>query len=111
MWQKRKIKGIDCGRKMIDYKILIEIKQNDIRNAVIEQYIKCRKEKKMTQKDVANILGTKRPNITRFENGSYNPTLDFLVKVAESMGKELEIKLIDKKGVNHETTNICNENK
>lgn len=51
----------------------------------------------MTQKDVADILGTKRPNITRFENGTYNPTLDFLVKVAESMGKELEIKLVEKK--------------
>jgi transcriptional regulator with XRE-family HTH domain len=83
-------------RKMVDYKILIEIKQNDVRNSIIEQYIKCRKEKQMTQKDVANILGTKRPNITRFENGTYNPTLDFLVKVAESMGKELEIKLVDK---------------
>jgi len=81
---------------MVDYKILIEIKQNDVRNSIIEQYIKCRKEKQMTQKDVANILGTKRPNITRFENGTYNPTLDFLVKVAESMGKELEIKLVDK---------------
>lgn len=81
---------------MVDYKILIEIKQNDVRNSIIEQYIKCRKEKQMTQKDVANILGTKRPNITRFENGTYNPSLDFLVKVAESMGKELEIKLVDK---------------
>lgn len=90
---------------MSDYKVktaeelelLIETKQNNVRNNVIEQYIQCRKEKQMTQKDVANILGTKRPNITRFENGTYNPTLDFLVKVAESMGKELEIKLVDKR--------------
>lgn len=93
------------GGKMSDYKLkvnekielLIETKQNDVRNNVIEQYIQCRKEKQMTQKDVANILGTKRPNISRFENGTYNPTLDFLVKVAESIGKELEIKLVDKK--------------
>lgn len=76
--------------------VIIEQKQKDVRQNVIEQYISCRKEKKMTQTDVANILGTKRPNITRFENGTYNPTLDFLVKVAESMGKELDIRLIDK---------------
>jgi len=42
------------------------------------------------------MLGNKRPNITRFENGIYNPTLDFWVKVAEGVGKELEIKLVDK---------------
>lgn len=79
-----------------NFELLIETRQNHVRNNVIEQYIQCRKENRMTQKDVADILGTKRPNITRFENGTYNPTLDFLVKVAESMGKELEIKLVEK---------------
>lgn len=79
-----------------DIEILIEHNQKKVRRHLIEQYIMCRKEKNMTQADVANILGTKRPNITRFENGDYNPTLDFLVKVAESMGKKLEIKLVDK---------------
>ena len=79
-----------------DLEIVIEKKQKDVRNDVISQYISCRKSLQMTQTDIANILGTKRPNITRFENGTYNPTLDFLVKVAESMGKELEIKLVDK---------------
>lgn len=79
-----------------DLEIVIEKKQKDVRKDVISQYISCRKNLQMTQTDIANILGTKRPNITRFENGTYNPTLDFLVKVAESMGKELEIKLVDK---------------
>lgn len=99
MLRKRKM-----GGKMSDYivqgnkelQMIIEISQKHVRSAVIEQYIRCRREKHMTQTDVANILGTKRPNITRFENGTYNPTLDFLVKVAESMGKDLEIKLVDK---------------
>lgn len=94
----------DIGEKMRDYilkadkdlEIVIEKKQKDVRNDVISQYISCRKSLQMTQTDIANVLGTKRPNITRFENGTYNPTLDFLVKVAESMGKELEIKLVDK---------------
>ena len=91
-------------RRMKDYtvnfnenmEIMIESEQEHIRTDVIKQYIKCRKELGMTQADVAEVLSTRRPNITRFENGSYNPTLDFLVKVAESMGKKLEIKLMDK---------------
>ena len=78
-----------------ELELIIEKKQKDVRQDVINQYISCRKNLHMTQTDIANILGTKRPNITRFENGTYNPTLDFLVKVAESMGKELEIKLVD----------------
>ena len=77
--------------------LVIETKQTEVRKDVIDQYIKCRKEKKITQAVLADTLNTKRPNITRFENGKYNPTLDFLVKVAEGMGMELEIKLVDKK--------------
>jgi len=77
--------------------LVIETKQAEVRKDVIDQYIKCRKEKKITQAVLADTLNTKRPNITRFENGKYNPTLDFLVKVAEGMGMELEIRLVDKK--------------
>lgn len=51
----------------------------------------------MTQEDLANELGVKRPNITRFENGSYNPTLDMLVRIAESMDMELRVELIKRK--------------
>lgn len=79
-----------------EIEILIESKQKYVREEVIEQYIRCRKEKKMTQNEIADKVGTKRPSITRFENGTYNPTLDFLVKVAVSMGKELKIELVDK---------------
>lgn len=76
--------------------VVIELRQKSLREEVIAQYIKCRKEQGLTQSNVADILGVKRPNIARFENGSYNPTLDFMVKVAESMGKDLEIRLVDK---------------
>ncbi len=77
--------------------MIIEEKQAKLREDVIGQFKRCRKEKKITQGVLADTLKTKRPNITRFENGKYNPTLDFLVKVAEGMGMELEIKLVDKK--------------
>lgn len=82
--------------------LLIETKQRQIRAEIVEQYIACRKEKKMTQADIADALGVKRPNITRFENGTYNPTLDMLVKIAECMGKDLEIRLVDKEGQDEE---------
>lgn len=88
---------------MRDYKIkdhnfeaLLELHQQNVRKNVIEQYTKARKQKKLTQEDIADTLRIKRPNITRFENGSYNPTLDMLVKIAECMDMELEIHLVEK---------------
>lgn len=79
-----------------DLELIIESKQNEVRQNVVDQYIKCRKEQKMTQEDVANALGVKRPNITRFEKGNYNPTIDMLVKIAEIMGKDVQIQLVDR---------------
>lgn len=79
-----------------DFELFILTRQSKVRRELVEQYIQCRKEKKLTQADIADALGVKRPNITRFENGTYNPTLDMLVKIAGCMGKELEIRLVDR---------------
>ena len=45
-------------------------------------------------------MGIKRPNISRFETGQCNPTLDLLVKMAECMDLEIRIDLIDKQEEN-----------
>ena len=37
--------------------------------------------------------GTAQANISRFESGNYNPSLAFLQKMAESLGKTLRISL------------------
>lgn len=79
-----------------ELELIIENKQIEVRKNVVDQYIKCRKEQKMTQEDIAKALGVKRPNITRFEKGNYNPTIDMLVKVAEIMGKDVQIQLVDR---------------
>ena len=34
-------------------------------------------------------------NITRFESGNYNPSLEFLVKIAGAMGKKVKVTLED----------------
>lgn len=89
----------DMVKEKDDLEVLIEVKQRQVRTELAEQYIRCRKERNMTQADIAEALGVKRPNITRFENGTYNPTLDMLVRIAECMGKELEIRLVDKEEI------------
>ena len=79
-----------------EFEMVLEQEQTRIKEEVARQYIACRKQKKMTQADVAAVAGMKRPNITRFETGDYNPTIDMRVKVAECMGMTVEIKLVEK---------------
>lgn len=56
--------------------------------------INARLEKNLTQKELADLVGTKQTNISRLESGTYNPSINFLKKIAKSLGKELEIKFI-----------------
>ncbi|MCL2062237.1 MAG: helix-turn-helix transcriptional regulator [Firmicutes bacterium] len=59
---------------------------------VVREIIKARMENNLTQKQLAEKLGTKQSNISRLESGNYNPSLEFLHKVAESLGKSLHIE-------------------
>ena len=75
----------------------VENVQLETRKELIEQLIRYRKSKKITQADISEITGIQRPNISRLESGKYNPTLDMIVRVADSIGLEVEITLKEKK--------------
>lgn len=64
------------------------------RYEAIEQIIKARKEQNMTQAELAKRVGTQKSNISRLESGNYNPSLDFLIKVSEALGKSLSVQLM-----------------
>ena len=58
-----------------------------------KQMIKARLEAKMTQDDVANLLHTKKSNISRLEslNATHLPNLGTLMEYARVVGFSLEI--------------------
>ena len=58
----------------------------------INLVIKNRLKKKMTQKDLADKVGTKQANISRFESGQINPSLEFVAKLAKAMDMKMDIK-------------------
>lgn len=64
---------------------------SDAVHQAIQAEIECRKALGMTQKELAARMGTAQANISRFESGEYNPSLAFLMKMAQSMGKTLKI--------------------
>lgn len=59
---------------------------------IIKQIIDARNELNLTQKELAEKIGIKQSNISRLESGNYNPSLDFLKKVARGLNKELHIE-------------------
>jgi len=61
------------------------------RYELVEQLKAARKAQDMTQEDLAAKVGTKKSNISRFESGRYNPSLDFVIKIAGSLGKQIQI--------------------
>lgn len=64
------------------------------RYEIISQLIEARSEKNITQEELAKMVGTQKSNISRLESGTYNPSLDFLIKVAKCLGKEIKITLL-----------------
>ena len=71
-----------------------ELKKNEAEYKIIEEIILARKERNLTQKDLAELVGTKQSNISRLESGNYNPTIDFLNKIASAVGKQLEVRIV-----------------
>ena len=76
-----------------DEEFKIEYEKLKPRYEAIEQIIRARKEQNITQAELAKRVGTQKSNISRLESGNYNHSLDFLVKVAESLGRCLSIQI------------------
>lgn len=66
---------------------------NHARQEIASQLRQVRKKQGMTQERLAEKVGTRKSNISRLESGRYNPSLDFLEKVAGGLGREIEVKV------------------
>lgn len=69
----------------------------DLESNVIDLFMQKRISKNLTQKQLATKLGVKQPVISKFENGNFNPTVNFLRNLAEALGAKLEIKFVPNK--------------
>lgn len=63
------------------------------RYELISQLIKARSENNLTQEEFAKMMGTQKSNISRLESGNYNPSLDFIIKAANMLGKQVKVTL------------------
>ena len=99
-----------CAKKKEDsqfYKsgINIEYIQNNVRKSLVREYTYLRKLKGLTQAEVAERAVISRTNISRFESGEYNPTLEMLVKLATAMDLDILVTLKPKNNNDTECDN------
>lgn len=65
----------------------------ELEYSIIEQVIRKRLEKGLTQQQLAEKIGTKQSAIARLESGSTNPSVAFLEKVSKALGSKLQISI------------------
>lgn len=66
--------------------------------AIMQAMIDARKERGLTQKELAERTGIAQGDISKLENGSANPSLRTLRRLAEGMGMKICISFVPASG-------------
>ena len=66
---------------------------------VIRAIVDARTAQNLTQKELSKITGINQAGISKLENGTRNPTVSLLKRLAEGMGMELRIQFIPKNNI------------
>jgi len=74
-----------------DPKVQRAHKESELGHKLICALIEKRIREKLTQKDLAERIGTKQSAISRFERGDSNPTLAFAQKLARELGVKITV--------------------
>ena len=61
---------------------------------VAYRILQLRKQRKMSQAELAKKIGTKQSDVARMESGQQNFTTDTLQKIASALKRNLEIKFV-----------------
>ena len=66
---------------------------------VIRALVDARNSQNLTQKELAERTGINQADISKIENGTRNPSLNLLKRLADGMGMVLKIEFIPKQRV------------
>lgn len=61
---------------------------------IIKAMIEARKNLSMTQKDLSEATGITQADISRIENGTRNPSLEMVKRLAAGMGMQLKLEFV-----------------
>ena len=63
---------------------------------VIRAIVNARNSQNLTQKELAERTGINQADISKLENGTRNPSINLLKRLAEGMGMVLKIEFVPK---------------
>ncbi len=66
---------------------------------VIRAIVDARTSQNLTQKQLAEKMGINQADISKLENGTRNPSINLLKRLAEGMGMMLKIEFVPKQKV------------
>jgi len=69
-----------------------EWEKNEAAYQITKAFIEARIKGKISQRELAKKAGTTQAVISRIENMSVSPSIGLLQRIADSLGKKLEIK-------------------
>ena len=64
---------------------------------VIRAIVEARTSQNLTQKELAERTGIHQADISKLENGTRNPSVNLLKRLADGMGMTLKIEFVPKK--------------
>ncbi|MFH0986121.1 MAG: helix-turn-helix transcriptional regulator [Candidatus Omnitrophota bacterium] len=65
----------------------------NIQRKIGGEVARARRQAGMTQQELARHAKTRQANISRLERGIQNPSVEFLERVAKSLGRKICVKL------------------
>lgn len=87
-------KYVDEQMKNEDFKVAYDDQKQEME--IVRAVIDARNIRNLTQQELATATGISQADISKIENGSRNPSLKMLKRLAEGMGMELELKFVPK---------------
>ena len=68
--------------------------ENEARYQLMMMVLRARNEEQLTQSELAERTGLRQSNISRIEKGQSMPSIATLAKIAQGLGKRLEIRFV-----------------
>ena len=101
--QKTPAREIKRAKKMRDEYVNEQMKdpdfkkewdENEARYQLMMMVLRARNEEQLTQSELAERTGLRQSNISRIEKGQSMPSIATLAKIAQGLGKRLEIRFV-----------------
>lgn len=82
------------NEQMKDPEFRAEWEAQEPERQIMHAILEGRQNYNLTQEQLAQVTGINQANISRLENGTANPSLRTLKRLAEGMGMELKLEFV-----------------